>query len=450
MPTGFRQFADDHHLLGGSILVRLSPRVIRFSRSIMTTLALGTILCLCCASPRLAFAAGESISGAVTDASTHAGLEGVEVCAWKISGNEAEQAEEHCVFTAPGGTYEIALGSKGTYKVEFWPRGGDLNYIAQFYDEKRYWGEATDVYSSAAPTEHVNAALEEGGEIEGQVVSEVGGAPIQGVLVCAEQDLGDAETGCDLTDADGNYKIIGLREGEYTVEFIPEYNELAFLGEYYDDAFSWWLGDRVPVTVGGLTAGIDAALEPASEIRGLVTAAASGAPLQGILVCIAPPLDYDETYFSDYGQCTRTGASGAYAFSGLEAGQYKAMFSVELWEYIHQIPPMKPEPDGYPTVYWNEKPTWEESEAITLTAPTIAIANARLGPPAPAAGPAPPAAARTALRPSRRRCKPGFTRKKIKGKRRCVRRSHKHRRHRAPHMRPLRRLASPGGRPSSH
>jgi hypothetical protein len=418
--------------------------MIRFSRSIVTVSALGTVLCLCCACSERAFAAGESIAGTVTDASSHIGIEGVEVCAWKISGSEAEQAQERCVFTGADGGYKIAPASEGTYKVEFWPRGGDLNYIAQFYNGKRYWGQADSVYGSGVPTEGIDAELQEGGEIEGRVVSEVGGAPIEGLLVCAARWSEDSEASCDSTDADGKYKVIGLEERDYLVEFLPEYNGLKFLSEYYGDAQISWMSEEVSVSLGEVTADVDAELEPASEIRGVVTSAASGVPLEGIVVCIAPPLDYSFYYFYDYGQCEKTNGAGEYAFGGLEAGQYKAMFSVELWEYVHQIPPLKPNPDGYPTVYWNEKPTWEEAELITLTAPTTAIANARLGPPAPAVGasPTPSAQSQPTSQPSKRRCRPGFTLKKIKGSRRCVRRPRKHRRHRHSHARPSRSFGS--------
>jgi hypothetical protein len=405
----------------------------------MVASALGVVLSVGCTLPERSLAAGESIAGTVADAADHAGIEGVEVCAWLNSFSEPEPSPR-CVSTAADGGYEIAPLFSGTYRIEFWPRGGGLNYVAEFYDDQRYWSQADPVYTGNVPTDGVDAELQEGGEIEGRVTSDVGGAPIEGVLVCAQQDMGDGEPGCNLTGADGEYTIVGLREGDYTVEFVPEHNGLEFLGEFYDDEWSWWRGDRIPVSVGNVTSDIDAALEPASEIRGEVTAAASGARLQGILVCIAPPLDYDFNYFSDFGQCERTDAAGKYAFGGLEAGQYKAMFSVELWEYIHQIPPMKPDPDGYPTVYWNEMPTWAEADVMTLTAPTTATANARLGPPASPAPPAirvsPAAFAQPAPRPPKRRCKSGFRLKKVKGKHRCVRRHRKHRRHRHHHSRP--------------
>lgn len=403
-------------------------------------MALGAALCFCYAVSTRAFAAAESIAGTVTDVSTHAGLAGVEVCAWKISGSEAEQAQERCVFSATGGNYEITHTTGGTYKVEFRPRGDDLNYIPQYYNHKRYWEEASPVFTGGMSMQNIDAGLQEGGEIEGRVVSEVGGSPIEGLLVCAVRWPEDNEAGCDLTGPDGKYRIIGLEERDYLVEFIPEYNGLKFLGEYYGDAHIWWMSDEVPVSVGEVATEIDAKLEPASEIQGEVTLAASGAPLAGIIVCIAPPLDYSYYYFFDYGQCKKTNDAGEYAFGSLEAGQYKAMFSVELWEYVHMIPPLKPEPDDYPTVYWNEKPTWEEAEAITLTAPTIAIADARLGPAAPASPGVslPTQASLAAPRRPKRRCRPGFTRMRRKGgKHRCVRRrSHRHYRHRHRSSRP--------------
>jgi len=390
--------------------------------------ALGAGLCLACVAVPTATAATGSISGAVTDSSTHAAVAGVKVCAWKISGSEAEDAVEDCVSSGEAGGYEIASLGEGTYKVEFRPRAGGLNYVGQFYRDERYWGSADPVYVGAGTTPGIDAALQEGGEIEGRVTSDVSGSPITGVLVCAERELSGPEPGCALTGVDGRYDILGMREGEYKISFDPHYNGLPFIEEFYDDQRNERVAQWVQVTVGSSTRGIDAALEPASEIRGTVTAAASGAPLAGIMVCAAPPLDYWQVFFVDYAKCAKTDSSGNYSFGGLVAGEYGVMFSVDLSEYIHQIPPREPEEDGYPTIYWNQKSSWGEADVLTLTAPTTATnVDARLGPPppAPAVSPAAPPA-------HIHRCKPGRRLNRIKGRLRCVkphRRKHHHRHH---------------------
>jgi hypothetical protein len=412
----------------------LSPRVCFFGRTALAPLAFVLTLCLgpsSASSP--AFAEASSISGAVTDVSDGAVLQNLEVCAWLDSFSEPVPPKEQCVRTAADGGYEISSLGNGTYRVKFWPRGTGLNYIAEYYDDEQWRSDATPIL--LGPDDHVagiDAQLRKGGIIQGRVISSVGGAPIASLLVCARGPY--VET-CDLTDTDGQYEIFGLHSGAHRIEFIPTFNGLKYTGEYYDNQITEWRSNYVAVSLGQVKDGIDAVLEPTSEIRGAITTAATGAPLRKILVCVSRQQDYDKYFLgrSNTGGCARTNDSGEYAVGGLLPGQYGVMFSVELREYYGQLPPHPPEPDGYPTTYWNEESTWGDADFIPLVAPTIAAGiNARLGPPGPApiatplASPALPLSTRV-----KHRCKQGLVRKKVKGKRRCVKRRHprKHSRH---------------------
>jgi hypothetical protein len=405
-----------------------------------TLLAVAALAAVLFCSP--ASASVGSISGTVTAASDGAPLEDVQVCVWLEGwvGVGEERVEERCTATAADGSYTIASIKEGTYTVQFWPPASGLNYVPEYYEDDRWLGNRTPVYVGS-PT-GIDAELEKGGSIEGRVTSESGGAPIADLWVCAEE-TDTEEARCERTDADGNYSILGLRgpesdsrKGEYRIHFDPERGGQKFTGEYYDDRrtpWEWWLLKTIAITPGEDVTGVNGALEPTSEIRGLVTVAATGEPLWGILVCAltAQYMEYDEMATV----CDKTDPSGHYEIDDLVADQYRVAFSVERREYFHLLPELKEENDGYPTRYWNEETSWLGANVLTLTAPTVATGiDARLGPPAPA--PAVPAVTPAPGAPEvthpHRRCKRGFVRRKIKGKRRCVRR-HRHTHQRRHH-----------------
>ena len=386
-----------------------------------------------------ALAATGSISGTVTGAPSHTGVAGVEVCVSKIV-NEGEipaENKEHCVFTASNGDYEIGFLDNGTYLPLFSPRVPGQNYLAMYYDADGLW-PSDSVTVGDGPLTGIDMELPEGGSVSGQVTEELGGKPLAGVMVCAGRGWESSEPSCVPTDAEGRYDIVALKTDIYTIKFNPDYSGLQYFGESYDDQIfgNGHIQQPVSVSAGSVTAGIDAVLTPAAEIRGVVTAAANGAPLSKILVCIAPNDSFFETSsFADEAKCSRTGGSGAYSIKNLEGGQYKVLFSLELRDFIHYFPPLEPEEDGYPTRYWNEKDTLWDTDVLTLAAPTATAIDARLGPFPPISStslsppPSPPATPHIL----KRKCKPGRHFRKVRGKRRCVRiRPRKHGRHKPP------------------
>ena len=94
-----------------------------------------------------AASAETGISGDVTDAATKAPIAGIEVCAFDLAipllGGE-ELPEVACAKTDAGGEYTIAHLRSGEYEVDFVsPAGSGLNYVAQSYDGKSSFSEAT-------------------------------------------------------------------------------------------------------------------------------------------------------------------------------------------------------------------------------------------------------------------------------------------------------------------
>lgn len=378
-----------------------------------------------------ALAATGSISGTVTSASSQLGIGGVQVCAFEIrNGGEVEWMETHCVKTAPSGDYTIGSLVEGSYQVRIWARADSgLNYIGEYYSGKGSWN-ADPIEVGDGNVTGIDAALDTAGSIEGRVISAAGGAPLGGVKVCAYDGFEDHEPNCALTGADGRYAVVGLGDDDYMVEFLPEKSGLLYFNEYYDDGTEWGQGELVPVSFGNVTSGIDSALEPSAEVRGTVTVAATGAPLEDILVCIAPALFLSEFSFVDDTRCDRTSTSGNYTIGRLVSGQYKVVFSLEMREFANWFPPIEPEEDGYPTRYWNERDTWWDADPLLLVAPTVATGvDARLGPfpPIDPSSPAPPEAEIASpsptpivRRPVKPKCKGKRRAKKMNGKYRCV------------------------------
>jgi hypothetical protein len=191
-----------------------------------------------------------------------------------------------------------------------------------------------------------------------------------------------------------------------------------------------------------------------------VTAAFDGHPLAGIRVCVAPALNLAEEAFwwdilgHERAKCTRTNSAGAYSVGKLEGGPYKVLFSLEIEEFVHYIPPLGPEEDGYPTLYWRDGSSWADADVLTLTAPTVATGiDAQLGPPPPPSPPVetpsmspspPPSVAAPLNLAPKPKCKRGWRIKKAEGRYRCAkprkapRKHHRHptSQHRARAARP--------------
>jgi hypothetical protein len=111
-------------------------------------------------------AGAATIAGSVTDASTHAGIADVTICAYKAlpSQSEAESLPESKFCTTPelepetAGEYNLGGVPAGPYKVRFQPDIGS-KYAPQFYDHVQTWDEAQVL---AVPTgTPIDATLEE-------------------------------------------------------------------------------------------------------------------------------------------------------------------------------------------------------------------------------------------------------------------------------------------------
>lgn len=115
----------------------------------------------------IALQAGGQITGRVTDASTHAPIAGVEVCA---SGS--------CATTGVSGEYTLSRLTSGTYEVSFFVESEKLNYLPQT--------RGGVVVKQGETTSAIDAELSAGGQIMGRVTDAVTHAGLTHINVCAE------------------------------------------------------------------------------------------------------------------------------------------------------------------------------------------------------------------------------------------------------------------------
>ena len=362
-------------------------------------------------------ASAATISGTVS-AEGGGPLQGVEVCptprpyAFEVDCTETDSAGHYAFGGIPGGDYILYFSA--------WRN--NLRFVSEFYDDVRDYADADLFHVDAAQSATVDAALAEGGSIAGTTTDEVSEAPIAGIRVCARDDQG-WEPRCALSGANGEYILNGIPSGDYAVE-LEGTNEASYLHEFYDDAPRWAAATDVPVTAPATTSGIDAALAPGAGIRGHVSDPVTGAPSRGVFVCA------DQQAPGEHQGCDTTDAGGDYAIGSLPAGTYLVAFELEYFPW-----------GLWAKQWWNGAETMAEADPIEIVPPESRTgidgqatspfwpqeraAEAQVTPP-PAVTPSP------AVKRPLPRCKKGFHRRWVKGKRKCVR---KHRPHHRRHQR---------------
>jgi hypothetical protein len=228
-----------------------------------------------------------------------------------------------------------------------------------------------------------SAQAEALGAISGKVTEAAGShAPVQGIEVCAItanfELLGEEESeyehsfGCATTGATGEYEVASLRPEGFYVEFLaPPASKLNYIAQLYEGKYELSEATAVPVTAEKTTLNIDAELSPGAEIAGVVTSAATGAPVNEAVACA---LRTNAKGQVEAPGCAISEAGGAYAIRGLPSGAYKVGF----------------EAGGFEIAYYNGKASEAEAELVQATAPNLTpgIDEALKpgGPPAPPPG----------------------------------------------------------------
>lgn len=201
-----------------------------------------------------------TIEGAVTD-DFGAPQQGTCVEAIDVHGDVVRQA-----FVSETGGYRLTNLNAGEHRVRF----GDCHF-GESSVRFEYW-PGVDRLSDAMPISltpgelrsGIDAVLGVGGAISGRVT-----APLEvGFCVRVTASDGTVEAERPMTTTDRGYMIRGLAPGEYRVGFvncrISDADEI--IERYYENSFEVWNATEVEVRAGEVTNGIDAVIEPRSNI----------------------------------------------------------------------------------------------------------------------------------------------------------------------------------------
>ena len=284
-----------------------------------------------------ALAAGTGqITGKVTN-SAGTGLQDVYVEVYDAGGSYVGDG-----YADANGDYWIAGLATGSYRLYFEDDSGD--YASEYYNNKATLATADPVaVTEGQTTAGINAALAQfGGWITGKVTNSAG-TGLEDVYV-EVYDAGGSYVGDSYTDANGDYRIVGLATGSHRL-FFEDYND-AYLSEYYNDKATLAAADPVAVAEGQTTAGINAVLARSGWISGRVTNS-SGESIPGVDV-----IAYDANGF--YVSGAVTDANGDYTVAGMTTGSYRLYFEEENGDYVSE--------------YYNDKATLGAADPIAVTA----------------------------------------------------------------------------------
>jgi carboxypeptidase family protein len=298
-----------------------------------------------------------AISGTVTDAASHSGLAGIEVCAEVPSSLDFE-----CATTDGTGSYTITGLAPESYTVRFY---ADSDHVDQYFDGVTNYNDATLVQVTAgATTTSIDAVMQIASKITGTVTDAISHAPIEGISACATKLDGSFRRCGFFSGSDGTYAITGLDPGSYKVRFYQESlggldSSENYLEQFYDGVRQESQAQSVSVTTGHITTGIDAAMEEGGIITGKVTDAVTGDPLPYTWVCASHYEEEAHGPLSD--RCTEAETDGSYLIAGLSTGDY-AIYSDHV--------PTGPLGDGklnYAPEFYSAKLTFETATPVHVT-----------------------------------------------------------------------------------
>ncbi|MEE4273255.1 MAG: carboxypeptidase-like regulatory domain-containing protein [Thermoanaerobaculales bacterium] len=283
-----------------------------------------------------------AIAGTVVDRSTGLPISWSDIDVWDQSGSWVKDGR-----SAQDGTYEIGGLPDGSYVVT---ASKYSDYVDQLYDGIDCPPEGCDipagtpvVVAGQATTAGIDFDLVERGRIEGQLVDESTGLPVQGVR-CRVYDDSGVYWGYGYSNHLGSYVADELFAGTYFV--VAEDGD--YHNELYDDlpcrdGCDPTTGTPIAVADGTATTGVDFSLVPKAIITGTVTAEDGGFPVDMRMLL------FDATgshILSD------DSSSGVYRFSGIDDGQYYVVASrgyssdPYLGELFDDIPCWLDPPEG--------------------------------------------------------------------------------------------------------
>jgi 5-hydroxyisourate hydrolase-like protein (transthyretin family) len=273
------------------------------------------------------------ITGTVTVASSGEPIDTGFVEARPISGGESfsstlDSQGRYRLTGLPHGRYYVATRSSSIYADEVWD---DVPCLPSGCVEVA--GTPVIAHLNSMTTS-IDFALDHGGVVTGTVTSAASGEPISQAMISLHDHTGVLIDSFSSDDS-GVWRAEGLAAGTcFATAQGPGhvgglYDGLP-CGQDPDRGCDPTTGTPIVVTTGTTTAGVDFELPPLGAISGVVTDAATGEPLAGVVVEIF------ETYRSSVAQGV-TDASGLYLADRIPAGDYFAKTKESASLYANEV-----------------------------------------------------------------------------------------------------------------
>lgn len=296
--------------------------------------------------PAVAQTASASVSGVVTASADGRPLEGVCV---EVVGESFETAR-----TGTDGRYRVTGLPPGDYEVGFNTCAEPLRGFVPEYFRDAPSFESAEVVAlrSGQQRTGVDAALDPGATIRGQITDDDSGEPVAGICVLAFDDTGEGfPFGFSESEVDGRYAVENLQAGDYTLSFFDCQDPYLYRDEIYDDVLLQENPDgtgSTPVTVGmgQVREDVDAGMLLGGALRGTVTGSHHGRPID--LVCTGLQEGGGRlSAFALTGVAPGVGGelpAGAFVFGGLRPGAYDVVLDEELCgdDGYQSLPPGQP------------------------------------------------------------------------------------------------------------
>ena len=304
------------------------------------------------------------ITGTVKNAGGD-GLAGIKVIAYESDGSGGWN-DVSTTWTNDNGTYNLGGVPAGNCRLYFGQYSD--TYLPQFYNGEPGGAEdidsAKDVPVGLGETVALPDVVLVAASITG-TITDATGQPLDNIDVKAFASADDAYTGnwvaLTQTDEHGTYRLGGLPEGDYIVEFSNDESG-DYVTQYYDGLATPDSATLVHVTDTTTTKGIDAALLRVGCVAGTVTDA-DGNGLDDISVsaCVA------NSQGGWDGVATVQTQGGGYDLGPLPAGSYRIMFRDDFGRWATQ--------------WYNNKPDFFVADDVTVTHSTgITGVDATLAP----------------------------------------------------------------------
>jgi Carboxypeptidase regulatory-like domain len=212
--------------------------------------------------------------------------------------------------TGPGGNYQIIGLTTGKYRLYFERCRNHGNYLPQRRSVSVRIGHTVSGFDVSLPL----------GAIARGVVTDAHGNPVSGICV---QFQGKRRFGGGRTRADGRYSVNALPSGSYRISFTGGCgNTGSYAPQFYRGETNAAAADRVELTAGRTTGGLNARMRPGATISGSVTDA-SGNPVNACISFIpVGDLQFGFFYFSNL----TVAEHGSYSQANLTPGLYAVNF----------------------------------------------------------------------------------------------------------------------------